>query len=119
MIIDGYWLPLMWAVLAAGWAFSALVRLVLVMLSWPEQRMRRTFAVIVHLVVAAFFIWRKTGAADVPDHIPLYELNRNLASLLLVAWALLDGIWGVMGMADRRALNIWRDRQTADEKVPS
>lgn len=104
MIIEGYWLKLMWAMLAGGWFLSALVRLVLMALSWPEQRTRRLFAVFAHGVVGVFFVWRHAaGAVVIPPFIPIEETYRNCAGLLLLIWALLDGIWAVLGMTERRA----------------
>ncbi|MFN4249653.1 hypothetical protein [Deinococcus sp.] len=111
MIIDGYWLKLMWAVLAGGWFISALIRLILTALSWPDQRERRLFAVIVHAVVAVFFVWRHASAGSIPVFIPIEETYRNLAALLLVTWAILDGIWGVLGMVERRARLIQKGRE--------
>ncbi|GGR68327.1 hypothetical protein GCM10008959_33040 [Deinococcus seoulensis] len=110
MIIDGYWLKLMWAVLAGGWFISALIRLILTALSWPDQRGRRLFAVIVHAVAGVFFVWRHATASAIPAFIPIEETYRNLAALLLVTWAILDGIWAVLGMTERRARLIQKGR---------
>lgn len=114
MIIEGYWLKLMWAVLAGGWFLSALVRLILMAFSWPEQRLRRLFAAFVHAVVGVFFVWRHANAAPVPPFIPIEETYRNCAGLLMVVWALLDGIWAVLGMTERRARLIQKERNTHD-----
>ena len=115
MIIEGYWLKLMWAVLAGGWFLSALVRLLLTALSWPEQRMWRLFTVFVHAVAGVFFVWRHVnGAATIPPFIPIEETYRNCAAVLLVVWALLDGIWAVLGMTERRARLIQQGRGEHD-----
>lgn len=112
MIIEGYWLKLMWAVLAGGWFISALVRLILMALSWPEQRLRRLFGVGAHAVAGVFFVWRHVnGAASIPPFIPVEETYRNLAGLVLLVWALLDGIWAVLGMTERRARLIQQRRR--------
>lgn len=119
MIIDGYWLPITWAVLAGAWAIAAIVRVVLVVLSWPAERWWRMLGVLVFMICSVFFFWRKTAAGSIPAHIPIEEMYRNFAALALVTYILLDNLKAVHGIAERRALNIWRDRQTADEKVPS
>lgn len=118
MIVDGYWLKLMWAVLAGSWLLSAVIRAGLTYISWPEQRGRRVFAVLVHLLVAWFFAWRVQSSPEPPLHIPLPELSRNAVSLLLVIWVTLDGIWAVQGMAERRSLIISRRRDVPAVEEP-
>ncbi|WP_291428528.1 hypothetical protein [Deinococcus sp.] len=103
MIIHGYWLNLMWAVLAGGWFISALIRLILVSPTWTDRRGRRLFAVIVHTVVGVFFVWRH-NAGPLPLLIPIEETYRNLAAVLLVTWVILDGIWAIQRTAERPRL---------------
>lgn len=116
MIIDGYWLPITWAVLAGAWAITAIVRVILVVLSWPAERWWRLLGVAVYVVCSGFFFWRKTAAGDIPAHIPIEEMFRNFAALALVIYILLDNLKAVYGITERRALNIWRERQAQAEQ---
>lgn len=104
MIIEGYWLKLMWAVLAGAWVIAALTRFLLMYLSWPADRTWKAVGALVFLLCAAFFFWRR--GTYVPEHIPLEELTRNAVSLILACYLVLDQLKAVLGMAERRARQI-------------
>lgn len=102
-------LQVMWGILAGAWGIAACIRLALVYVSWPEQRKRRIFAVIAHAMFAVYFLWRMTQ--NPPDEVLRADLIRNAVNFLFVVWAMLDGIWGVYGMAERRARLIQAGRE--------
>lgn len=100
----GHWTQIMWGVLCASWVFAAILRSILVYLSWPHQRKRRTFSVFVCAGQAVYFLWKMLFT--LPGDVDHSDILRNIANTLLVVWMVLDGIWGIQGMAERRAKNI-------------
>ena len=93
MIIDGYWLKLMWAVLTGGWFISALIRLIVTALNWLDQRGRRLFAVIVSAIAGVVFVWRHGSAGPCPRSFPSRR-RTGTSRPCFVTWAFLDGIRG-------------------------
>lgn len=94
-------------ILTASFSLSALLRMFLVHLSWPQQRTSRALGALASFCVALAG-WCLLGHRVPPVTYPLVG-----ALLLLGIWQVIDALKGIANLAERRAVAIKEGKEKA------